>query len=103
MVCTSFFFVYRSADCHKAKIIKCAPNAHSTQKRITTNLCFRAGLDPAGPSFQSRQDKTVGLKPTFARFVDVIHTDNALGSLRDLGHIDFYPNGDRDQPGCAGS
>jgi hypothetical protein len=60
------------------------------------------GLDPAGPSFQTSSDKTIGLNPTSATFVDVLHTDSLeLGTLRDVGHIDFYPNGGIYMPGCA--
>lgn len=58
------------------------------------------GMDPAGPWFEGNPDKTVGLNPTSAAFVDVIHTDAELGTERDLGHIDFYPDGGTSQPGC---
>jgi pancreatic triacylglycerol lipase len=64
------------------------------------------GLDPAGPYYE-------GLPPAGrldkgdAVFVDAIHTD-AKHLIPDLGfgmyetsaHVDFYPNGGRDQPGC---
>jgi hypothetical protein len=60
------------------------------------------GLDPAGPFFEISADKTIGLNPTSATFVDIIHTDSLeLGTMRDLGHIDFYPNNGIDQPGCV--
>jgi pimeloyl-ACP methyl ester carboxylesterase len=58
------------------------------------------GLDPAGPWFQGSLDRTIGINPTSGAFVDIIHTDVELGQLRDLGHIDFYPNGGAEQPGC---
>jgi hypothetical protein len=62
-------------------------------------------LDPAGPFF-SLNDTETRLDTTDADFVDVIHTDS--GSLTDgqltfieaIGHVDFYPNGGIDQPGC---
>jgi len=61
------------------------------------------GMDPAGPSFESHSDKTVGLNPSAATFVDVIHTDGGnLGTVRDIGHADYYPNGGQSQPGCIG-
>jgi len=58
------------------------------------------GLDPAGPSFDGNADKTVGINPTSGDFVDIIHTDIVFGTLRDVGHIDFYPSGGQNQPGC---
>ncbi|XP_036059337.1 lipase member I [Onychomys torridus] len=58
------------------------------------------GLDPAGPRFSGKPSDS-RLDYTDAKFVDVIHTDsNGLGILEPLGHIDFYPNGGRKQPGC---
>lgn len=64
------------------------------------------GLDPAGPLFQSFG---VHLQPKHALFVDVIHTSmgrgfnvfrGRMGITVDCGHVDFYPNGGRRQPGC---
>jgi len=51
------------------------------------------------------------LSPESAAFVDVIHTDGSLtpagvwidprfGDLHPLGHLDFYPAGGVNQPGC---
>ncbi|XP_033834325.1 lipase member H [Periophthalmus magnuspinnatus] len=68
-------------------------NYNSTIGRITA-------LDPAGPLFtgSAPEDR---LDPTDAQFVDVLHTDiDGLGFRKPLGHIDFYPNGGTDQPGC---
>uniref|UniRef100_A0A1I8GGJ9 Lipase domain-containing protein n=1 Tax=Macrostomum lignano TaxID=282301 RepID=A0A1I8GGJ9_9PLAT len=74
------------------------------------------GLDPAGPYFQGT-DPEVRLDPTDARFVDAIHTDSSdqidghlflkmmfdsgIGLVQPVGHIDFYPNGGKWQPGCT--
>ena len=64
-------------------------------------------MDPAGPFFEGREDMRVGLNPNSADFVDVIHTNGVagivlnLGTLRVLGHADFYPHGGRRQPGCV--
>ncbi|XP_078514473.1 lipase member I [Lissotriton helveticus] len=58
------------------------------------------GLDPAGPLFSGKPPDE-RLDPSDALFVDVIHTDiDGLGYRENLGHIDFYPNGGTDQPGC---
>ncbi|XP_051637757.1 lipase member H isoform X3 [Manacus candei] len=64
-----------------------------------TWLCV-AGLDPAGPLYRGTPPSE-RLDPTDAQFVDVIHSDtDGLGYREALGHIDFYPNGGTDQPGC---
>ncbi|KAM4702743.1 pancreatic lipase-related protein 2-like [Rhinophrynus dorsalis] len=64
------------------------------------------GLDPAGPFFIGTPPE-VRLDPTDAMFVDAIHTDAALqflkmgyGMPQPVGHLDFYPNGGEDMPGC---
>ncbi|KAM4701752.1 lipase member I [Discoglossus pictus] len=59
-----------------------------------------SGLDPAGPLFNDKPPEE-RLHHADAQFVDVIHSDtDALGYRENLGHIDFYPNGGTDQPGC---
>ncbi|XP_058801466.1 pancreatic lipase-related protein 2-like [Phymastichus coffea] len=63
------------------------------------------GLDPAEPHF-SNTNPMVRLDPTDADFVTAIHTDcnpfisGGLGISQSVAHIDFYPNGGRNQPGC---
>ncbi|NWU97369.1 LIPH Lipase, partial [Upupa epops] len=58
------------------------------------------GLDPAGPLYRGKPPGE-RLDPTDAQFVDVIHSDtDGLGYREPLGHMDFYPNGGTDQPGC---
>lgn len=67
---------------------------------------FVAGLDPAGPLFES-QDPRARLDSSDADFVDVIHSNGenlilgGLGSSQPMGHVDFYPNGGRMQKGCS--
>ncbi|XP_066203408.1 lipase member I [Saccopteryx leptura] len=61
------------------------------------------GLDPAGPKFSGKPSND-RLDYTDAQFVDVIHSDSdGLGIQEPLGHIDFYPNGGKKQPGCPKS
>ncbi|XP_067140228.1 pancreatic lipase-related protein 2-like [Centruroides vittatus] len=63
------------------------------------------GLDPAEPYFQY-MPPMVRLDETDAEFVDVIHTDSnsilllGFGMEQPCGHVDFYPNNGRNQPGC---
>jgi hypothetical protein len=62
-------------------------------------------LDPAGPNFET-QNATVRVDKTDAKFVDVIHTNGdsilsgSVGMAIAVGHVDFYPNGGKRQPGC---
>lgn len=66
------------------------------------------GLDPASPFFRVHlfREKSRKLDASDARLVDVIHTDGSMdfadgfGLLKPIGHIDFFPNGGRQQPGC---
>ncbi|KAL1116690.1 hypothetical protein AAG570_005162, partial [Ranatra chinensis] len=63
------------------------------------------GLDPAEPYFQSMPIH-VRLDPSDANLVDVIHTDGTsilllgYGMVEPCGHLDFYPNNGKEQPGC---
>ncbi|XP_071555190.1 pancreatic lipase-related protein 2 [Temnothorax nylanderi] len=67
------------------------------------------GLDPASPFFRHHlfRERARKLDATDARLVDVIHTDGSqdfmdgFGLLKPIGHIDFFPNGGRQQPGCT--
>lgn len=80
---------------------------HTRNKELSDCILLSTvGLDPAGPAFDSRP-LPAGLNPTCADLVDVIHTNGprflvfGLGSLRPVGHIDFYPNGGSKNPGCT--
>ncbi|XP_066146090.1 lipoprotein lipase-like [Euwallacea fornicatus] len=63
------------------------------------------GLDPAGPSWSNESmTKEERLNEQDANFVDVVHTDIQLyGFTHPCGHVDFYPNGGTNQPGCPDS
>lgn len=56
--------------------------------------------DPAGPGFEQLVPE-LRLNPNDAEFLDVIHTDvGHYGFGGPIGHVDYYPNGGRSQPGC---
>ncbi|XP_074088003.1 pancreatic triacylglycerol lipase-like [Macrotis lagotis] len=64
------------------------------------------GLDPAEPCFEGTPEE-VRLDPSDAKFVDVIHTDASpiipnigFGTSQLVGHLDFFPNGGEQMPGC---
>ncbi|KAK2503252.1 hypothetical protein MC885_010235, partial [Smutsia gigantea] len=65
-----------------------------------------SGLDPAEPCFEGTP-ALVRLDPSDAMFVDVIHTDTlpiipylGFGMSQTVGHLDFFPNGGEEMPGC---
>lgn len=56
--------------------------------------------DAAGPGFENVNPES-RLDKHDARFVDVIHTDtNYYGIFKPIGHVDFYVNEGKNQPGC---
>lgn len=66
------------------------------------------GLDPASPFFRHGifRDRSRKLDASDAKLVDVVHTDGSIdfadgfGLLKPIGHVDFFPNGGREQAGC---
>ena len=73
-------------------------------KRIVSGSCQKVsritGIDVAGPFFEDVK-ASLRLDPTDACFVDAIHTHGFLKGIKmRVGHIDFYPNGGMQQPGC---
>ncbi|XP_052569236.1 pancreatic lipase-related protein 2 [Peromyscus californicus insignis] len=75
-------------------------------RRLEGNVGRITGLDPAEPCFEGLPEE-VRLDPSDAMFVDVIHTDSApivpylgFGMSQKSGHLDFFPNGGKEMPGC---
>ncbi|XP_003701803.1 pancreatic triacylglycerol lipase [Megachile rotundata] len=83
----------------------CGYVGYTLRQRYDYKLGRITGLDPAEPHF-SNTSTMVRLDPTDATFVTAIHTDcnpfisGGLGITQPVAHIDFYPNGGRNQPGC---
>ncbi|XP_055615910.1 pancreatic lipase-related protein 2 [Toxorhynchites rutilus septentrionalis] len=76
------------------------------QKDFNLKLGRITGLDPAELAF-TETNPIVRLDTTDAKFVDIIHSDATpmmpkigLGLYEPIGHVDFYPNGGFNQPGC---
>lgn len=71
---------------------------------LTGNKIGRiTALDPAGPAWSNEDmhPQKERLCPDDANFVDVIHTDIYYsGFTAPIGHVDFYPNDGKHQPGC---
>lgn len=58
------------------------------------------GLDPAATHF-SYEDVDGRLDKTDASYVETMHTCiEILGFTLPIGHVSFYPNGGKFQPGC---
>ncbi|KFB39372.1 AGAP000210-PA-like protein [Anopheles sinensis] len=79
---------------------------YTLQANFGLRLGRITGLDPAELAF-TETDELVRLDPSDAKFVDVIHSDATpfvpkigLGLYEPIGHVDFYPNGGFNQPGC---
>lgn len=88
-----------------AHVAGCASEIMKKHNRLLGRI---TGLDPASPFFRHHlfREKSRKLDSTDAKLVDVIHSDGSVdfadgfGLLKPIGHIDFFPNGGRQQPGC---
>ncbi|KAK0166814.1 hypothetical protein PV327_004297 [Microctonus hyperodae] len=88
-----------------AHVAGCASEVLKKKKLLLGRI---TGLDPASPLFRHHilRERSRKLDVSDARLVDVIHTDGSeiftdgFGLLKPIGHIDFFPNGGRQQPGC---
>lgn len=89
-----------------AHVAGCASEVLKSKKLLLGRI---TGLDPASPFFRHHvlRERSRKLDVSDARLVDVIHTDGSeiftdgFGLLKPIGHIDFFPNGGREQPGCS--
>lgn len=78
---------------------------YTLQKEFGLKMGRITGMDPAEPLFTD-SDPIVRLDRNDAKYVDVVHTDTVpiaqggLGMPKAIGHVDFYPNGGRNNPGC---
>ncbi|XP_075390086.1 pancreatic triacylglycerol lipase isoform X2 [Tenrec ecaudatus] len=99
-------FGYSPSEVH---IIGHSLGAHAAAeagRRFNGTIARITGLDPAEPCFEGTPE-LVRLDPSDAMFVDVIHTDAApvipnmgFGMTQTVGHLDFFPNGGKQMPGC---
>ncbi|KAG5898143.1 hypothetical protein JTB14_034000 [Gonioctena quinquepunctata] len=84
----------------------CGYIGYTLKKEFNLTLGRITGMDPAEPHF-SKSLPPVRLDRSAANYVDIIHTDasqfirGGLGMQESIGHIDYYPNGGTDQPGCT--
>lgn len=70
--------------------------AEQVQQLLGQQLAQITALDPSEATSGAHR-----LSAQDAGFVEVIHTNaDSLGTLTQLGDVDYYPNGGRQQPGC---
>lgn len=103
------FLIASKIDLNKIHVIGHSLGSHVAShigKRLFsvtgTKVGRITGTDPASPIFESIiVPESERLNPEDAQFVDIIHTDiGHYGFTKALGHVDYYPNGGKDQPGC---
>ncbi|XP_063932084.1 pancreatic lipase-related protein 2-like isoform X2 [Zophobas morio] len=86
----------------------CGYVGYALQQNYNLTLGRISGLDPAEPHFANAKPP-IRLDRSAAYYVDVVHTDashfirGGLGIIEKIGHVDYYPNGGSNQPGCGKS
>lgn len=72
------------------------------QERTSQKISRITALDPAGPRWINQEmDPNEMLCASDANFVDVVHTDIYYSGFKyPIGHVDFYANEGKHQPGC---
>ncbi|KAH8261502.1 hypothetical protein KR044_010352, partial [Drosophila immigrans] len=71
--------------------------AEQVQQQLGKRFSHIVALDPSGDGVEL----THQLSAQDAVYVEVLHTNgNGLGTMQPLGHVDYYPNGGQQQPGC---
>ncbi|CAG9760514.1 unnamed protein product [Ceutorhynchus assimilis] len=86
----------------------CGYVGYTLQDQFNLSLGRISGLDPAEPHF-AKAARPVRLDRSAAKYVDIIHTDasqfirGSLGMTESIGHVDYFPNGGTNQPGCGKS
>ncbi|KAK4874998.1 hypothetical protein RN001_011420 [Aquatica leii] len=89
-----------------AHVAGCASEVLKKNEHLVGRI---TALDAASPLFRHNnfKDKSKKLDKDDAVFVDAIHTDaspfftDGFGLLEPIGHVDFFPNGGFEQPGCV--
>ncbi|XP_060658487.1 phospholipase A1 2 [Drosophila nasuta] len=72
--------------------------AEQVQQLLGEQFSHIIALDPTGDSVELAHQ----LSAQDAAYVEVLHTNgNGLGTMTQLGDVDYYPNGGEEQPGCS--
>ncbi|XP_063372108.1 lipase member H-like [Cydia amplana] len=88
---THYHIVGHSLGAHMAGIIG---------RNLNGAPAYLTALEPALPGFITNDDK---FRANDGAYTEVIHTNAGnLGYIGTLGHVDFYPNGGINMPGCDG-
>lgn len=73
--------------------------SHLSQLLASYNIYFF--ITALNPAQFLENNPILALVKTDSNYTEVIHTEiTKLGIVKDVGHVDFYPNGGVDQPGC---